>query len=381
MTGASKPKVYRLRNIPAHADRLAVTQLVTTALNDPYITAGDVQISSLAPAVELWKRWRTQVATLTFKQVPKLLASQSLKPGEPEPTFWSLAVPGLPEPLVLDTQFDGLTPLNETSLENHEYDCIAISGLASHPFGSWQPKGDDKSFMWIRDTLPQSLPNIRFLLYGYDTSIVNSKSFQTVADIAGALLSSLQANIWAETATKPLMFLAHSLGGVILKKLLIMLANGTDRLRSMLQLVKGAIFFGTPSVGMPISHLLSIVENQPNKALIEALSDHSPFLSHLEVQFRGISLLQHMKLFWAYETRTSPTVEVMMEFYLVPCSTSLIHILTKNPVLLFHRRMVTAFTSERGQNRSWLIQNLQLETHMHSTYSRQSQLTKIIRIW
>lgn len=31
--------------------------------------------------------------------------------------------------------------------------CVIISGLASHPFGSWQPRGSDKFSKWIRDDL------------------------------------------------------------------------------------------------------------------------------------------------------------------------------------------------------------------------------------
>src|SRR5271167_3314652 len=60
--------------------------------------------------------------------------------------------------------------------------CIVLSGLASHPMGSWQPHGDNKSFMWIRDELPQYLPTIRFILYGYDTTLSPSNSFQTIPD-------------------------------------------------------------------------------------------------------------------------------------------------------------------------------------------------------
>ncbi|KAI9166340.1 Protein SERAC1 [Paramyrothecium foliicola] len=311
MPGTAKAKVYRLRNIPTYADRLAATQLLATAINDSSITANDIQISSLAPIVESWKRWQTKVATLTFTTTPALLldgvpASRLID----EPAEWRFYIPGSPEPLLLDTHFHGLTVLNEVRSIDHQYDCIIISGLASHPFGSWQPKGEDKSFMWIRDSLTQGLPNTRFLLYGYNTSLVNSKSFQTIVDIARTLLAVLEASLWTDFSTKPFLFLAHSLGGVILKQALVMLADGNDRERSMLGLVRGAIFFGTPSVGMPLSHLLRMVEDQPNKDLVEALSDKSPFLANLEVQFTGISFLEGIKLLWAYETQTSSTVEV-----------------------------------------------------------------------
>lgn len=79
--------------------------------------------------------------------------------------------------------------------------------------GSWQPRGA-KSFMWIRDELPDLLTGVRFIIYGYDTKLYQSKSFQVLPDLARSFIASLQASGWV---SKPLLFLAHSLGGVLMK--------------------------------------------------------------------------------------------------------------------------------------------------------------------
>ncbi len=302
-----KRKVYRLQNLPAYVDRLSATELVTSAISD--LSAGDIQIFSLATAVDSWKKRQHKVATLMFRHTPAALRESKNQDGS-DAAEWKFSVPGLPEPLIVDTHFQGLTVLNEVSPSEHTFDCVVLSGLASHPFGSWQPKGDDKSFMWIRDALPTGLPGIRFLLYGYDTTLANSQSFQTIADLSRTLLLTLEANGWASPATKPLIFLAHSLGGVLLKQLLVMLAGANDRATFMLSMIRGAVFFGVPSVGMPLSHLLAVVGDQPNKDLVEDVSDQSQFLPNLETQFSGISYIERMTLHWAYETKTSPTVEV-----------------------------------------------------------------------
>ncbi len=65
-----------------------------------------------------------------------------------------------------------------------------------------------------------------------------------------------------------------------------------------------------PSIGMPLSHLLTMVWDQPNKDLVEHLLDQSQFLPNLEIQFAGISYIERMRLYWAYKTKTSPTVVV-----------------------------------------------------------------------
>lgn len=164
--------------------------------------------------------------------------------------------------------------------------------------------------MWIRDSLPSSLPRIRFVLYGYDTKLVTSTSFQTVVDLSRSLIEEMKANGCGASNAKPLLFLAHSLGGVLLKQALVMLAGGNEKIASMLGLIRGAVFFGVPSKGMPISDLLSVAGDRPNEAFIRDLSDQSEYVAKLEDQFSGISWIRRMSLFWVYETKTSPTVVV-----------------------------------------------------------------------
>ncbi|KAH8892136.1 hypothetical protein GQ53DRAFT_806091 [Thozetella sp. PMI_491] len=295
-------RVYRLQFLPRHIDRLAATELLARAIDDGRVTASDIKIFSLADAIESFSRWPTQVATLMFSRTPDVVA-QGTK------TSWKFDAPGLFRPLVLDQHFHGFTPLNSVGEAQHACDCIAVSGLGSHPLGSWQPRGDDKSFMWVRDVLPVSFPDTRFILYGYDTTLRNSRSVQSVVDLAQAFIGALEADGWASPSAKPLLFLAHSLGGVLLKQLFVSLANGDERANFMLSIIRGAVFFGVPSVGMSISHLLAMVEGQPNSALVETLSIGSQYLENLEIQFDGISYLWGRKsFFWAYETQATPTV-------------------------------------------------------------------------
>lgn len=47
--------------------------------------------------------------------------------------------------------------------------------------------------MWLRDEVAKTTEKARVLLYGYDTSLVNSESFQDVSDIAQRLTSDLNA--------------------------------------------------------------------------------------------------------------------------------------------------------------------------------------------
>ncbi|VUC22983.1 unnamed protein product [Clonostachys rosea] len=219
---------------------------------------------------------------------------------------WKIETDKLPQPVILDTHFRGFTPLHEP--EDHQVDCIALSGLASHPFGSWQQKDGSKTFMWIRDALPKALPRVRPILYGYDTVLQNSNSFQSILDIACGLLNQLRACGWATATAKPLLFLAHSLGGLVLKQALVSLANSFQSDNTLRVSIKGGILFGVPNFGMEQTSLLSMVRGQSNEGLVADLALDSQYLSHLDQQFSGLSSLQDAKIYWAYETKKSPTV-------------------------------------------------------------------------
>jgi hypothetical protein len=47
--------------------------------------------------------------------------------------------------------------------------------------------------MWLRDSLPRDLQGARVLLYGYDTSLLQSQSFQDISDIAIAFSRSIRS--------------------------------------------------------------------------------------------------------------------------------------------------------------------------------------------
>lgn len=164
--------------------------------------------------------------------------------------------------------------------------------------------------MWIRDSLTTSLPSFRFLTYGYDTVLVNSQSFQLIPDLASRLIQELKSNGWASPGAKEIVFLAHSLGGILLKHALVMLANSGECESFMLDRIRGAVCFGVPNKGMDVSSLETMTMNQPNQDLVRDLSVGSQYLATLGDQFDGHSKTRKLKFSWAYETKQSPAVMV-----------------------------------------------------------------------
>lgn len=164
--------------------------------------------------------------------------------------------------------------------------------------------------MWIRDELPHRLPGVRFLAYGYNTTLFGSTSFQVIPDLAISLVQTMKAIGWSAPSAKPVLFLAHSLGGVVLKNALVILAGGDFQERAILEKIKGAVLFGVPSQGMNMSDIFGMLGDQPNVDLVNGLSNQSDFLPRLDEQFGNISYLQRLQFFWAFETKLTPSVEV-----------------------------------------------------------------------
>jgi len=78
--------------------------------------------------------------------------------------------------------------------------------------------------MWLRDALPHHItqegdqkPCARVMIYGYESSLPQSQSTQNLEDLATFFHNSLLDLISAANP-KPIIFIAYSLGGLILKQ-------------------------------------------------------------------------------------------------------------------------------------------------------------------
>ncbi|KAH8645771.1 ankyrin repeat-containing domain protein, partial [Xylariales sp. PMI_506] len=96
---------------------------------------------------------------------------------------------------------------------------VAIHGLGGTAMKTWT---DSNKHLWLRDSLPDYIPNVRIMTYGYDSSVFFSTSQMAIHDFARDLferLEYLRQDVLEEK--RPLIFICHSLGGVVFKELLV----------------------------------------------------------------------------------------------------------------------------------------------------------------
>lgn len=246
-----------------------------------------------------------QVATVRFRCVPTELAK--LKRGGKFP----IEIPSTdtragakrtrgPE-ITIDENFEGITVLRSPPQQEHSIDMLALSGLGSHPFGSFTHKGD--GHMWLCKSLPRDIPGARVMIYGYDTTLKDSHSFASLKTHAASLRPLLTELLQPDTR-KPLLLLGHSLGGLVIKETLIQIIQPGLHLGNT---NCGLLFFGVPNNGFNTEYLVPMVNNQPNRPFLDSLGPNSDALADQKEKFSNLFQQLDLKLFCFYETNNSPT--------------------------------------------------------------------------
>ena len=166
--------------------------------------------------------------------------------------------------------------------------------------------------MWIRDEMHLFVGGVRPIIYGYESDLKNAASSQLIQDIARDLIKHLTLGRWNVPSSTPLMFVAHSLGGLVLKDALVQLANSPNEFNHyILRNTLGAVMFGVPNFGMEQTHLLAVVKGQANETMIHDLSRNSNYVRTLDESFTGITFERdRLRFFWVYERALSSTVLV-----------------------------------------------------------------------
>jgi hypothetical protein len=177
------------------------------------------------------------------------------------------------------------------------------------------------SIFWPGQLLPSSFPNCRILTYGYASQISNF--FKGAADQSHILaqgrdfLNQLEAQRRDDNAkplSRPIIFVAHSLGGIVVKEALRQ-AEGS---KGLYQLNNAAIFsstfailfFGTPHRGASLAEWGDIVRNvvgalgfDTNDKLLKGLQPDSERLEELREEFGKMLFGQNWFIYSFQESR------------------------------------------------------------------------------
>ncbi|KAM6482924.1 hypothetical protein HDV62DRAFT_405678 [Trichoderma sp. SZMC 28011] len=130
-----------------------------------------------------------------------------------------------------------------------EIDVVAVHGLnfkgnPNHARATWHSQGS----VWIRDFLPQKIGRpCRVMLFAYNSSPAKAAAPKLIDEHARMLLSCLKDKR-KDSPLRPIVFLCHSLGGIVVKSALV---EGTldPAYGSIVKSTRLLVFFATPHLG------------------------------------------------------------------------------------------------------------------------------------
>ncbi|KAI1120139.1 hypothetical protein F5Y10DRAFT_273364 [Nemania abortiva] len=211
--------------------------------------------------------------------------------------------------LHMTTLYDG------TDGKTNAVDLIVVPGLSSHPYGSFKSP-INAAENWLRDYLPEDLPDVRILVYGYDSDLRNRKGKQSISDLSKNLLQAIHSHRSDGTEKRPIIFIGHSLGGLLIKQAMVHAHNwASSNYPFFLDTCYGLLFFGVPNRGLRNEDLSTILGHSPTTQLVTDLvvddnSEVKPHVRTLGEEFVRLFQDKGLDIVTFYETYKSPTVVV-----------------------------------------------------------------------
>ncbi|GAM34007.1 hypothetical protein TCE0_014f01316, partial [Talaromyces pinophilus] len=290
-TSQRKSHVFRVTGLPRDLPDEDLQASLQRALHD---TISDEERSQIKTEITIvpscYDPDRERAALVQFRGgVPQFLSELTLNPlGD-----WQVEMED--SDISFDCHFFGFTQLYlPDGKEPVVADIIAIAGLDGHAYGSWQGRGN-LGRMWLRDFLSKDLPRRRTMIYGYNSKL-SSHGVDTILDYGRELMEEIKKiRNTKELQQRPLFFIAHSFGGIILAHCLVRAIQTMDEdhpaITSLHRATYSMIFFGIPHKGLvveDIQQMLTGDRNHPREKLLQQISSRSDLLVHQLADFKNL---------------------------------------------------------------------------------------------
>ena len=191
-------------------------------------------------------------------------------------------------------------------------DIVFVHGLTGDAAHTWTHKDSENRKPWPAELLSSDLPGARIMSFGYDADVVNvwsPASQNRIGNHALDLLGGLTRERAKDGSEhRKLLFVAHSLGGLLVQDCLCLSKNNADEhLRNLSSCTIGLAFLGTPNHGSDRAawahfgtNLLKAIK-RPNSDIVAVLEPGSEMLARIQNGFHG---------FLRIRAKDGPTMDV-----------------------------------------------------------------------
>ncbi|KEZ43802.1 hypothetical protein SAPIO_CDS3953 [Scedosporium apiospermum] len=192
-------------------------------------------------------------------------------------------------------------------------DIVALHDVYEDPFEAWTDP--ESGINWLRDLLPKHVQVGRVVSYGYDStarSFFGNDAPENIQRMAESLVQELRANRqFAGTLRRPIIFICHGLGGVLLKKSLIYSSTRTApkvvHLWDQFVSTFAILFFGTPHGKTTASNWLALEKQSHQSQLATSYTlahgptsvrENNQLVQSISSDFMPLIKQFHMFFFW-----------------------------------------------------------------------------------
>ena len=186
-------------------------------------------------------------------------------------------------------------------------DVVAVHGLQGDAYKTWT---HEIGTLWLRDLLPAEIPSARIMTFGYDSALAFSNSVSGIEHKALDLLNRLSAKRNDDTHRRPIVFICHSLGGIVVKKALILAheRSSYSEFNDILTNTKAIAFLAVPHKGSGTAWWGNFAANalkgasiglSTNSALVADLRKNSSALT--DIQKQSVERIKNLNMYTFYE--------------------------------------------------------------------------------
>uniref|UniRef100_W5NHF5 Protein SERAC1 n=1 Tax=Lepisosteus oculatus TaxID=7918 RepID=W5NHF5_LEPOC len=213
-------------------------------------------------------------------------------------------------------------------------DVLFIHGLLGAAFKTWRQQDyvpvrdvaaeslkDDYTECWPKTWLAADCPNLRVLSVEYDSHLSDwratcpaEKERKSLAYRSLELLRKLKA---AGVGDRPIVWVAHSMGGLLVKQMLLDALKDPD-MQSLIKNTQGIMFYSVPHHGTSIAEYSVTVKYLLFPSVeVKELSKDSPALNELNERFLCMAKERKFKILSFAETLPT-SIGPMVKMHVVP---------------------------------------------------------------
>lgn len=171
--------------------------------------------------------------------------------------------------------------------DNPMMNIIFVHGLSGDPYDTWRNESTD---VYWPNLLGEDYDNISVYSFEYPTNLFNIGPDKKLDmfEIASIALEKFVIN---NIENKPIVFIAHSLGGILVKLILRNASESNDeKYKNIVSSTKLVMFIGTPHKGIEFLNFKKIFDFGSNQ--IKTLENKFGFLNNLNDFYRNLTLQQ-----------------------------------------------------------------------------------------